>query len=124
MKKILLLLFLMAYSTHGIAVSFGCKTYFNKTTNTLGGVEVFNADYIGDKYTAVLAPTNQIESDNIITQFWDLKPYRDTKLFVSCIYENDSKTIIEIPITVNTCKLQFADDAKKAKPVKTIFICF
>lgn len=125
MNRLVFILILMLFVTSAVAANFGCDTYYLNSSNTLNGISVFNAKYIGDKYTAELAPTSESQESDIVTQYWNLDPYKDSKLFVKCIYKDNAYVVKEIPMYFNMCKLKFIDNQNNLDSTKSPdFICY
>lgn len=125
--KILCMAIFPLFSIQSLAEQVLCDDSYLNRNNHLWEVTVYNAKNIYDKNIFVLAPTKEIETKTTVKQFWELTPYRDMKIFVTCTYKNKDFFTKEITNDFDICQLTFLDPYKiisfRQIDMKPKFIC-
>lgn len=71
-----------------------------------------------------LAPDNQKQEGNKITQTWRLKAYRTTNIFLRCRYSGTSAVLYtNLPPEIETCTFRFLTDRKGAIIGQSEMVC-
>lgn len=77
-----------------------------KARRTFERISVLNRDSAGKEYD--LAPDDQKQAGNRITQSWNVKPYRTMAVYLRCRYRDTSVTLSkELPPDVGSCTLRY-----------------
>jgi hypothetical protein len=83
------------------------------TRRSFERISVYNGTPGGQEYD--LAPDDQKEKGNKITQTWDVKAYRSMNVFIRCRYHDTSAVLLrELSSDVTSCTLQFTAAANGA----------
>jgi hypothetical protein len=90
------------------ASDLACPAYEGDRKNFLTGVAVFNALSVSDKTIYTLAPDKQISRQNFMIQYWSsLNEDKTLKSFFTCLYKNNLKITLEIPLSIHHCQFKF-----------------
>jgi hypothetical protein len=60
-----------------------------------------------------LAPDDQKQAGNRVTQTWTLKPYRTMNIFLRCRYHDTAVVLfMDLPPNIENCELRFTADTR------------
>jgi hypothetical protein len=91
----------------------GWSTASAKQQRSFERISIFNGKVGGTEYD--LAPDDQKEQGNRITQTWILKEYRTMNIFLRCRYRDTSVVLYkDLPPGIETCSLRFSIDRNGA----------
>lgn len=89
----------------------GWSTDSAKQQRRFERISIFNGNVGGKEFE--LAPDNQKEVGNRVTQTWILEGYRTMNIFLRCRYHDTSVVVYkDLPPEIERCTLRFSADRK------------